>query len=345
MKNPTLPNMKRNKRKHAAIPNESLRNTTLQRTRDSLFKKAKELSTLCDVEVGVIIQDKEKTDEFVWPSHHEVEEMLMRFLSIPENKRNQKMSTLEGFLAGIVNKKVEHIRKIHETNDEKESKYLMHELIKGKITIKELDMKQTHRLTALMLDQMNKFEERIQELDNTERQGNQSLPTPNPHPHSIIQMLTPSEAQDSGVHVSIPARELIEDSKNDQKLNGCGSNAIDLDKNLIHDKNNGEWFIDNHINASFSDPKFIEELKNDKWSTETMFDKQNISYPSRTSEMGHHHDNEGSSEGNNVGKYKTTASTNRENHMDLTPTNEVADHFVGLHDGFPDVEWSHIFLP
>ncbi|KAL3532183.1 hypothetical protein ACH5RR_005704 [Cinchona calisaya] len=219
--------MTTNKRKHVPIPDEILREATLWRTRDGLFKKAKELSTLCDVEVGVIIQDKEKNDQFVWPSHQEVEEKLVRFLNIPESNRNQKMSTHESFLKGMVSKEIEHVWKIHKKNDEKEIKHLIHKLIEGKITIKELDMMQTHGLSRLMLDQMNRVEKRIQDLEKLEEQENQSFPVGNPHIHSLVQMLAPYKAsggaQNSGVSASIPAPQLTEDFKNDEWFPGTNT--------------------------------------------------------------------------------------------------------------------------
>lgn len=60
--------MTRKKGKYVAIPNKSQRKATLKKCRDCLFRKAKQLSTLCDVEVGVIVQDQEKKD--VLSGHH-----------------------------------------------------------------------------------------------------------------------------------------------------------------------------------------------------------------------------------------------------------------------------------
>ncbi|KAL3532184.1 hypothetical protein ACH5RR_005705 [Cinchona calisaya] len=311
--------MTTNKRKHVAIPDEILREATLEITTDSLFRKAKELSALCNVEVGVIVQDKEKKEEFVWPSHREVEEKLVRFLNIPENNRNQKMYTHESFLTGIVSKKIEHVWKIHKKNEEKEIKHLMHKLIKGKITIKELDMMQTHGLSRLMLDQMNRVEKRIQELEKLEEQENQSFPVGNPHIHSLVQMLAPytaSAAPDSGVNASVPALELIEDFKNDEWFPGIMFDNQNIYPSYASDM--GHY----HSNAG------------------------NI----QGNNMGNY-STAASTEQTNEG---TTASTSGGNHMELEPLNrppnqphhmEVANSSVEIYDGFPDVEWPFSFLP
>ena len=219
--------------------------------------------------------------------------------------------------------------------------------MKGKITINELDMMQTNGLIQLMLDKMNQCNRRIAQLDMLEEQENQSLSTANQHLPSLVQMRGQNKAGGvwrSGVNAIFPAPELIESYKNDQRFSGYNSNVIIPDKSQICDFKNDQMFFDSQTNAYIPNPKLIEDLKYDNWLREAMFNKPSNIFPSCASDIGFHHTNASSNEGNNMVDHNTAGSSSGGNHMDITPPN-VADPSFGTNDGFPEVEWPYIFHP
>ncbi|KAL3506602.1 hypothetical protein ACH5RR_031984 [Cinchona calisaya] len=168
--------MTRKKIRHVEILDEPTRKSTLNKNQESLFKKANELSILCDVKVAIIIQDSKENNEALWPSREEVEEKITRFLAKPDFEKYKKYSTLENYLNDVVKTKHENIEKLSEKSNGREREYLMRELLNGKNSIKDFDTKQTNGLTNLLTDTMQMLRKRKQELNTLEQQQQQQLP-------------------------------------------------------------------------------------------------------------------------------------------------------------------------
>lgn len=151
--------MTRNKIKLAWIVDKSSRKATLKRRRASIFKKAGELSVLCDVEVGVIVYSHEEADLAVWPSYRHMKQMFERFLSIPIVERNQKMMTNEGFLTQRVTQETNKNNMEKKKNDKKEIQEIMNQIFEGS-NLYQLNIMRLNYLSLLTVDKLKQLEER-----------------------------------------------------------------------------------------------------------------------------------------------------------------------------------------
>ncbi|WMV59517.1 hypothetical protein MTR67_052902 [Solanum verrucosum] len=120
---------------------ENVRNSILDRRETSLFKKAEELSILCDVEVAIIIFRSGKIQPITWKSTSLAQDVLKRYLSFIEFKRHEKLVTHEDYLQKKVDKKEEQISKLEKMNEAKEIEILFNQLVEGK-SIDELDARE-----------------------------------------------------------------------------------------------------------------------------------------------------------------------------------------------------------
>uniref|UniRef100_K4DD64 MADS-box domain-containing protein n=1 Tax=Solanum lycopersicum TaxID=4081 RepID=K4DD64_SOLLC len=100
---------------------ENVRNSILDRREISLFKKAEELSILCDVEAAIIIFRPGKIQPIAWKSASLAQDVLTRYLSFLEFKRLDKLVTHEDYLQKLVDKKEEQITKLQKMNEMEES--------------------------------------------------------------------------------------------------------------------------------------------------------------------------------------------------------------------------------
>ncbi|KAH1048789.1 hypothetical protein J1N35_039573 [Gossypium stocksii] len=68
----------------------SVRRSSLRKRRQGRVKKVTELSTLCDIECGIVIYTKNEEEPIVWSSREEMEQLLRKFNKIPEVERMKK---------------------------------------------------------------------------------------------------------------------------------------------------------------------------------------------------------------------------------------------------------------
>ncbi|XP_027158338.1 agamous-like MADS-box protein AGL80 [Coffea eugenioides] len=158
-------NMTRKKIRHVEIPSEITRKSILNKRRESLFKKANELSTLCDVNVALIVQDLKQNDEVLWPSHEDVEEKVRRFINMPDFERYSKSKTQANYLSDLVENKYQNVAKFSKKNDQRESGNYIFKLSNQSITAEKFDMRQTNGLINLFSIVTNMLGERKQEFD------------------------------------------------------------------------------------------------------------------------------------------------------------------------------------
>jgi len=143
---------------------ENVRNSILERRETSLFKKAKELSILCDVEVAIIIFRPGKIHPIAWKSTSLAQDVLTRYLSFIEFKRLEKLVTHEDYLQKKVDKKEEQISKLEKMNEAKEMEILFNQLVEGK-SIDELDAREMKGLLKVFAAKLAKLDERKKELN------------------------------------------------------------------------------------------------------------------------------------------------------------------------------------
>ncbi|OIT37861.1 PREDICTED: MADS-box protein JOINTLESS-like [Nicotiana attenuata] len=121
--------------------NERRRLVVLQERMETLFKKAEELSVLCDVEIGIIVFSPDKKNaKYEWPSRDNFKQLLMRYLDKPLVERLKKLTTNEMFLRKEMDAKMKKIDQ--QKTEEKEMEHLFSQLYLGENTVFDLDKRQ-----------------------------------------------------------------------------------------------------------------------------------------------------------------------------------------------------------
>ncbi|OIS96776.1 PREDICTED: MADS-box transcription factor 23-like [Nicotiana attenuata] len=121
--------------------NEHRRSVVLQERMETLFKKAEELSVLCDVEIGIIVFSPDKKNVvYEWPSRDKFKQLLMRYLDKPLVERLKKLTTNEMFLMKEMDAKMKKIEQ--QKTEEKEMEQLFSQLYLGEKTVFDLDKRQ-----------------------------------------------------------------------------------------------------------------------------------------------------------------------------------------------------------
>ncbi|CAL5435867.1 unnamed protein product [Camellia sinensis] len=140
-----------NKIKLEWIVDDSSRKSTLKRRRAGIFKKAGDLSTLCDVEIGVLVYSQDEDDLAVWPSYGHMKQMFERFLSIPIVERSEKMTTYEGLLTQRVTQETHKNNMEKKNNDKKEIQEIMNQIFEGDKLMQLEERERARRQHALPL--------------------------------------------------------------------------------------------------------------------------------------------------------------------------------------------------
>ncbi|KAI7986725.1 hypothetical protein LOK49_LG14G00726 [Camellia lanceoleosa] len=86
-------------------------------------------STLCDVEIGVLVYSQDEDDLAVWLTYGHMKQMFERFLSIPI----VKMMTYEGLLTQRVTQETHKNNMEEKNNDKKEIQEIMNQIFEGTI--------------------------------------------------------------------------------------------------------------------------------------------------------------------------------------------------------------------
>nr|GMC74582.1 MADS-box protein AGL71-like [Ipomoea batatas]GMC74584.1 MADS-box protein AGL71-like [Ipomoea batatas]GMD36990.1 MADS-box protein AGL71-like [Ipomoea batatas] len=138
---------------------ESERKRRIEKRKETLFKQAKELSVLCEVEVGIaMFSPNEGGGPIVWPSLEEARKKLLEFWAVPEVERVKKMVTHERVLTDWV--------------------------IQGQKGLEEMDARELLGLYTLANEKMQELEKRKQDLlklpQNVDHGASYYVPPPAP---------------------------------------------------------------------------------------------------------------------------------------------------------------------
>nr|ACI05252.1 type I MADS box transcription factor [Petunia x hybrida] len=134
----------------------------------SLYKKAQEISTLCDVKVAIVIFKNGENTPIVWPSQAVAEEIARTFRNTDEVQKIKKLVKHENYLLEKLQDRAENFRK---KTEEIEMELLFNQLVEGK-NINELDARQIKGLKKLFVIKKAKVAERKKQL-NKEKQLNE----------------------------------------------------------------------------------------------------------------------------------------------------------------------------
>ncbi|KAH0708856.1 hypothetical protein KY284_010283 [Solanum tuberosum] len=140
--------MPRSKGKILYIENDNQRKATYKKRQKVAFKKAQEISTLCECEVAGVRYSEYHTEPMVYPNYEDAVETFRKFEALPPADQSKNMMTTEEFIKKIIEKKKEQLYKLQKENDIKEKTNMMHEVVNGKKII-SIDMK-TNDLNDLM---------------------------------------------------------------------------------------------------------------------------------------------------------------------------------------------------
>ncbi|WMV57670.1 hypothetical protein MTR67_051055 [Solanum verrucosum] len=140
--------MPRSKGKILYIENDTQRKATYKKRQKVAFKKAQEISTLCECEVAGVRYSEYHTKPMVYPNYEDAVETFRKFEALPPADQSKNMMTTKEFIKKIIKKKEEQLYKLQKENDIKEKTNMMHEVVNGKKII-SIDMK-TNDLNDLM---------------------------------------------------------------------------------------------------------------------------------------------------------------------------------------------------
>nr|GLL25326.1 agamous-like MADS-box protein AGL92 [Ipomoea trifida] len=164
---------------------ESERKRRIERRKETLFKQAKELSVLCEVEVGIaMFSPSEGGGPIVWPSLEEARKRLLEFWALPEVERVKKMVTHERVLTDWVNDEMRKIQKRENEVERKEMNVVMNQVIQGQRRLEEMDARELLGLYTLANEKMQELEKRKQDLlklqQNVDHGASYGAPPPAP---------------------------------------------------------------------------------------------------------------------------------------------------------------------
>lgn len=121
------------KRSLKLIPNETARRTTFRKRKAGLLKKAKELSTLCDVKVCSLICSPIEEQPSISPSPSEALQAFRRVLKLPPRKQKKYVLNPETFMQ----ESVEKVKKTLEKEKEKNKRLEIEQAIAEYVPLKK----------------------------------------------------------------------------------------------------------------------------------------------------------------------------------------------------------------
>ncbi|KAK2403838.1 agamous MADS-box protein AGL80 [Trifolium repens] len=134
--------MTRRKVKIAFISDDSTRRATYNRRKKGIIKKVAELTTLCDISACVIISNPFNSETEFWPNQEGAKEVIERYQnsSVKDATKNVNQQSL---ILQMITKGQEKLRKLEQSNHEKELtlrmfEYMQHKNLPDNLTVEEL---------------------------------------------------------------------------------------------------------------------------------------------------------------------------------------------------------------
>ncbi|CAK8566077.1 unnamed protein product [Lathyrus sativus] len=155
--------MKRRKLNLSYITSDSKRRGTFKKRKNGLIKKIDEISTLCGIEACAIIFGEGDSQPEVWPSPLGVQNVLSRFMGLPELEQSKKMFNQESFLSQRIQKAQEHLNKQKIDNKRKEMTHLMFQCLNAGQIFESVNMNDLNDLSWLIDQNLKQIERRINE--------------------------------------------------------------------------------------------------------------------------------------------------------------------------------------
>ncbi|KAK4721249.1 hypothetical protein R3W88_011482 [Solanum pinnatisectum] len=110
-----------------------------RKEKKGFLKKAHELSTLCDVEIIVVIDSPYSNEPTVFPNYDTAINTFVKFKELPTLEKSKNMVTREEFTKKRIEKMDEKLLKVRKQNRLKEITNKMYEVTKGKYISPNMD--------------------------------------------------------------------------------------------------------------------------------------------------------------------------------------------------------------
>ncbi|XP_049364325.1 agamous-like MADS-box protein AGL80 [Solanum verrucosum] len=123
--------MVRKKVKLAFIENNTERRVSYRKRQKGFLTKARELNTLCDVELATLVNSPYHNEPEVFPNHEAATGIFTKFIDLPEEKKSKNMKTLEKITTKRIEKIEKELEKVRKENKKMEYTNQMYGLLNG----------------------------------------------------------------------------------------------------------------------------------------------------------------------------------------------------------------------
>ncbi|KAK6773493.1 hypothetical protein RDI58_028731 [Solanum bulbocastanum] len=184
--------MPRKKGKIIYIENDTQRKVTYKKRQKVAFKKAQEISVLCDCEVASVRYSEYHTEPVVCPNHQSAVDTFNKFKALPPSVQTKNMMSTEEFIEKIIEKKKEQLYKLQKENDIKEKTNMMHEVVSGKKISNDIKTNDLNDLMYVMKQNLKMFRKLKIKADEEGSTSNASQPISSDAPILIVPLVSPS---------------------------------------------------------------------------------------------------------------------------------------------------------
>ncbi|XP_019066947.2 agamous-like MADS-box protein AGL80 [Solanum lycopersicum] len=171
------------------IENDTQRRATYKKRQKVAYKKAQELSILCDCKVASIRYSEYHTEPVVYPNYQVALDTYNKFKELSSSAQLKHMMMTEEFIKKIIDKKKDQLYKLQRENDLKEKTNMMHEVARGKKISKDINGNDLMYAMKRNLEMFRKLKIKVDEEGSTLYA---SQPISSDSPVSTVPLASPS---------------------------------------------------------------------------------------------------------------------------------------------------------
>ncbi|XP_049364290.1 agamous-like MADS-box protein AGL90 [Solanum verrucosum] len=123
--------MVRKKVKLAFMENSTERRVSYRKRQKGFLTKARELNTLCDVELATLVNSPYHNEPQLFPNHEAATGIFTKFIDLPEEKKSKNMKTHEKITEKRIEKIEKELEKVRKENKKMEYTNQMYGLLNG----------------------------------------------------------------------------------------------------------------------------------------------------------------------------------------------------------------------
>ncbi|KAK4738311.1 hypothetical protein R3W88_002008 [Solanum pinnatisectum] len=112
--------MVRTKVKFVFIENNTQMRVSYRKRQKGFLTKARELNTLCDVELATLVNSPYHNEPEVFPNHEAATNVFTKFIDLPEEDKSKNMTTQEKITTKRIEKIENELEKIRKENKKME---------------------------------------------------------------------------------------------------------------------------------------------------------------------------------------------------------------------------------